>query len=521
MRVLLISPQTGLSFWTLPKALRLTGKKAFNPPLGLITVAALLPPEWPLQLVDLRVRNVTDDDWYWADMVMISGNLGHRPSMLELVGEAKKRGKPVTVGGVYPTALPEELLDAGVDFVVRGEGENTVPLLLEAFKGGKTGGIIENGEYPDLATSPVPRYDLLNRDHYHYALLQTSRGCPFKCEFCDIISIYGPKPRHKSPDQVIAELDSLYRLGWRGTIFVADDNFVGSKKHARAKLEKVTAWQKRMGEPFAFCTQASVDLGQDLELIDLMTAANFGDITVGVESPSEEVLAQTRKYQNIRNPLMESLANINKNGLPVLATFIMGFDGEKKGIGDRICAFVEEANLPVAMISTLWAFPRTALWDRLKSEGRLIETKHTGDDFIGGDFNFVPSRPESEIVEELVGVWDYLYEPSRFLGRAYRHFLAMRPTRRAIAINQGQSPPDTGKSAKTPLRESLRRMRAFAMLVWHHGIRSSHRRQFWNQFFGILRENPSRANQYFIILGYGLDLFTIREMLLKRYRSDG
>jgi len=520
MKALLINPDEGFCVFGLKETRRLMGRKASGPPLGLITAAALLPREWELRLVDVVVRKVTEEDWAWADIVMLSGNYLHRAGLLRLVREARARGKTVIVGGPYASSLPEEVQDAGAQFVVLGEGENTIPQLIEALRAGKSSGLFRNDQKPDMAISPVPRFDLLDRDQYQHGQIQTSRGCPFNCEFCDIITLYGRTPRHKSPAQVIAELDALYRLGWRGPLFVADDNFIGTKKHARETLLQMTDWQARHGEPFSFFTQASVNLGKDLELIDLMTAANFGTTFVGVESPDEEVLMRAGKKQNVRNPLAESLDTIVRNGLPVLASFVMGFDGETRGQGDRICAFVEQANIPVAVIGTLWALPNTDLWHRLKREGRLRENTSVPDDFIGGTFNFVPNRPEDEIVDEFIRVWDYLYEPSRFLSRAYRYLLSMRPTRKAANKEKKVVNPAVSKRDRQPLRNALSDLRAFSILIWQLGIRSSCRFQFWNQLVGMLRKNPSRIRQYIVFCAYGPDMFRIREMLLEKRRTD-
>jgi radical SAM superfamily enzyme YgiQ (UPF0313 family) len=520
MKALLINPLAGFCVFGLEESLRITGKKSGGPPLGLITAAALLPQSWDLRLVDVACRALTEKDWDWADMILLSGNYLHRTSLLKLVAEAKRRGKPVTVGGPYVSSVPEEVLDAGADFVVVGEGENTIPQFVDALKAGKRSGVFRNEDKPDMAASPIPRFDLLNSRHYQHGQIQTARGCPFNCEFCDIITLYGRVPRFKPPSQVISELESLYRLGWRGPIFVADDNFIGNKQHARDTLEQMIQWQESRGKPFSFFTQASVNLGQDRELIDLLTAARFGNIFVGVESPDQEVLTRAGKSQNVRHPLVESLDTINRNGLPVLASFVIGFDGETQGAGDRIAAFMEETSIPVALLGTLWALPNTALWHRLKQEGRLLELAAPGQDFIGGTFNFVPSRPESEIRADYARAWDLLYEPSRFLGRAYRYFLSMRPTRKALSKSGAASDRPVTAKARAPLRDVLLELRALIILCWRLGVRSNCKLTFWKQMVGMLRKNPSRLRQYIVTLGYGPDLFRVREMILAQRRAE-
>jgi radical SAM superfamily enzyme YgiQ (UPF0313 family) len=515
MRALLVCPEFPLSFWSFQKSCRLLGKKTVNPPLGLITVAALLPPEWEMRLADLNTRSLTEEDWQWADLVLISAMYIQRAGLLALVREAKRRGKTVVAGGPHPTSLPEAVLEAGCDFVVRGEGENTIPLLLEAMRHGKTG-IIENDEKPDLTTSPIPRFDLLQLDDYLAFSIQTSRGCPFDCEFCDVVNLFGRIPRYKTPKQVIAELSTLHRLGARGSVFICDDNFIGSKKQARALLQEIIAWSKSRGEPFKFLTQASVNLGQDLEMIDLMVAANFDKVFIGIESPDKNVLETSHKYHNIKDPLRESLRTLKQKGMEVIGSFIIGLDGEAPGAGGRICAFIEQTDIPVNMLGVLEAAPHTSLWHRLEREGRLRQD--VGDDL--GTFsalNYEPDRPEAEIMQEYVDAWDNLYELSRYLARAYRYYLAMRPARRGPAMGAGgprrrDHVPHQGMT----WRRKLSLVRSFFKILWWQGIRPPYRRQFWTQLLGMWRQNPTRVRQYFLTCVAGEDLFNLRKIVREK-----
>jgi len=481
----------------------------------LITVAALLPAEWELRLVDLNTRSLTEEDWQWADLVLISAMYIQRAGLLALVREAKRRGKTVVAGGPYPTSLPEAVLEAGCDFVVRGEGENTIPLLLEAIRYGKTG-IIENHEKPDLTTSPIPRFDLLRLKDYAAVTIQTSRGCPFDCEFCDVVHLFGRIPRYKTPKQVIAELETLHRLGARGSVFICDDNFIGSKKHAQALLQELTPWLRSRGEPFSFLTQASVNLGQDLEMIDLMTAANLDKVFIGIESPDENVLQTSHKYHNIKNPLVESLRNLKQNGMGVIGSFIIGLDGETEGAGERICAFMEQTAIPMAMLGVLQAAPHTSLWHRLEREGRL--RPDMGDDL--GTFsalNYEPDRPEAEIMQEYLDAWDYLYEPSRYLARAYRYYLAMRPARRPLATPaEGPAPKDGVFAHGMTWRRKLIELKAFFKIIWWQGVRTSYRRQFWTQMIGMWRHNPTRFIEYIVTCAMGEDLFDMRQVVREK-----
>ncbi len=303
---------------------------------------------------------------------MITGMIIQRQGILNLMREARERGKIIVVGGPYATSLSQEVMEAGADFLVRGECEHTMSHLLSKLELGRRGSIIETDQKPALTASPVPRFDLAVLGDYLTMGIQTSRGCPFDCEFCDIVSLYGRKPRYKDPAQVIAELEALYRLGWRGEVFISDDNFIGNLDQARAILTRLIPWMQDRGEPFSFWTQTSVNLGQHQEMIDLLTAANFGYVFLGVETPDPEILNRAHKYQNLKNPLGQSLAAINANGLSMIASFVIGFDGEKPGAGDRICEFVEELGLPVMMLNLLQPLPNTRLWERLKKEQRLL-----------------------------------------------------------------------------------------------------------------------------------------------------
>jgi radical SAM superfamily enzyme YgiQ (UPF0313 family) len=520
MRVLLINPEFPPSFWSMQDLCDLAGCKALMPPLGLITLAALLPGDWEMRLADLTTRQLRAGDWDWAEMVMLSGMIVQRDGLIHLIREAKQRQKTVVVGGPFATSVPQDILAAGADFLVRGEGETTIPLWLAAWRAGETRGVIEPDGRPDMTLSPVPRFDLLNLDDYNLLGIQTSRGCPFNCEFCDIVNLYGRKPRYKSPDQVLAELESIFNLGWKKGIFICDDNFIGNQTHARAILDQLIPWMKSHGEPFSFWTQVSANLGQNLPLVDLLTAANFSDVFIGVESPDEAVLIGNRKYQNLKNPVGQSLNNISTNGLGVVASFIMGFDQETTGAGDRICDFVERNNLPLVMLNLLQVLPNTALWDRLQRENRLTETPVSAD-MIDTSFNFVPTRPLAEIVDEYIRAVDYLYEPSKYLARAYRYILAMRPTRAAAATGTPQGRGNAKQKARLPLSHQLQDLAALLKLVWRQGIVADYRGQFWRQLVGVYRQNPSRLTKYLVKCGAGEDLFRIRESLLARASRSG
>ncbi|NEO98080.1 MAG: DUF4070 domain-containing protein [Symploca sp. SIO2E9] len=484
MRILLLYPLFPKSFWSFDQVLDLIGCKVTLPPLGLITVAAILPQNWEFRLIDRNIGFETEADWNWADLVIVSGMIVQKPDLLDLIRKAKRRGKLVAVGGPYVTSTPEEAQLAGVDFLILDEGEITLPLFVEAIERGETSGVFRaNGNKPDVTTTPIPRYDLLDLKSYSDMSIQFSRGCPFQCEFCDIIVLYGRKPRTKTPAQVLAELQILYDLGWRRNIFMVDDNFIGNKRNVKLLLRELAPWMAEHDYPFHFATEASVNLAEDSELLDLMIAANFTSVFLGIETPDTDSLALTQKFQNTRNSLLESVQKINQVGLRVMAGFIIGFDGEKSGAGDRIVDFVEATAIPQAMVSMLQALPTTALWYRLEKEGRLLETNQDANGMQGTLSNFIPTRPLEDIAREYVRCFWALYEPERYLARVYRHFLQMTPS--------------TKRKKKFKMLE-LVYIRALLIIVWRQGLKRKTRWQFWRQLFSIILKNPGVWQQYLV-----------------------
>lgn len=520
MRALLVNPASPYSFWSFDKICQMSGRRSLIPPLGLLTAAALFPASWELRLADLNARSITEADWDFADLVLFSGMLLQKQSLLDLIAEARRRGKTVVVGGPYVTSLPQEALDAGADVVVRGEGEEIIPELAADLEAGTQKTVYTAEGRPVMTGSPRPRFDLLRLDDYATMSIQTSRGCPHDCEFCDIVNLYGKVPRYKEPQQVLAELDELYRLGWRNEVFFCDDNFIGNKKHARRLLDALIPWMEEHGEPFGFWTQASVDLGQDQELMDQMTAANFSTVFVGVESPDEATLERSHKLQNVKNPLADSLRAINRNGLSIIASFIMGFDGEEAGAGDRIVDFVEDVGLPQAMVNLMQILPNTRLWERMEREGRLRPGDTCGDT-VGLPLNFEPSRSTEELLREYRRTWRRLYDPAAYMGRLERFYTAMRPTRSALGKGQQGSltfesteavrpagdrrtlhaaPGYTGFQRKNPLRHFYYDAKSLALLTWTYGVRSPARGAYWRAVLSIWRKNRSRL----VLLFYGM-----------------
>jgi len=311
MKALLLYPEFPQSFWSYDRFMEIAGLKATIPPLGIITVAALLPQNWEIRFYDRNVNPETEADWEWCELVILSAMLVQKPDFQALIQKAVQLGKKVAVGGPYPTSVPQDALDSGANYLILDEGELTVPLFLEAIAQGQSQGIFRSGDKPDVTLSPIPRFDLLQRDDYLMMAVQFSRGCPFNCEFCDIISLYGRKPRTKEPSQTLAELQTLYDLGWRGSLFIVDDNFIGNQRNVKRFLRDLIPWMKQHDYPFTFITEASVNLAEDDELLSLMAEAGFYSVFLGIETPDQDSLQVTRKLQNTRNPLVEACRKIN------------------------------------------------------------------------------------------------------------------------------------------------------------------------------------------------------------------
>jgi radical SAM superfamily enzyme YgiQ (UPF0313 family) len=491
MRALLLYPKFPKSFWSFEKALALTDRKAMLPPLGLITVAALLPKDWEFRLKDRNIEEIEEKDWQWADLILVSGMIAQKSDFLALIQQAKQHGKLTAVGGPYPTALPEEAVAAGADFLVLDEGEMTIPPFLEALQKGETRGTFRSDVKPDITQTPIPRYELLDMNAYNEMAVQFSRGCPYNCEFCDIIVLYGRRPRTKIPDQMLAELSRLYELGWRRSIFLVDDNFIGNKKNVKEFLRALKPWLANHGYPFSFGTEASVDLAKDKELMELMTDCQFGSVFLGIETPDAASLNQIGKYQNIRDSLEDAIAAISTSGIRVMAGFIIGFDNEAAGAGQRIVDFVNRTAIPVAFFSMLQALPHTALWNRLKAEGRL-KTK-SADCNQTTLMNFIPTRPMSEIALEYVnGFWE-LYDPKTFLNRVYRHYLM---------LGQAACHGKAARKIKTD-GDKIQQwvmLKGLGLILLKHGIIGNTRFVFWRYLYEIWKKNPGGIGSFLTLL---------------------
>lgn len=369
--ILLVYPRVPKNtYWSFGYSLAIIGKKSAMPPLGLITLASLFPDRCRLKLVDMNVTVLSEADLLWADAVMVSAMIVQKQSFHTVVAACNRLRRPVVAGGPYPSACPEEM--AGVDHVVPGEVEENFAAFFSAFERGTAPRIADRAKHPDLKQSPLPRFDLLDLGAYTSMAIQYSRGCPFHCEFCDIWQMYGNRPRVKPADRVLGELDALHRLGWRGAVFVVDDNFIGNRKSVKSDLlPSLIQWQQAHERPFQFFTEASIDLAGDNELMDTMVAAGFNEVFIGIETPSAAALKETGKHQNLKMDLLTAVEHIQHSGMEVTAGFILGFDADGADIFDRQIAFIQRAAIPKAMVGILNALPGTALYHRLRSQGRL------------------------------------------------------------------------------------------------------------------------------------------------------
>ena len=489
MRVILIYPRFPKTFWSFDRAVELMGHQVLLPPLGLITVAALLPQHWEFQLVDCNVREVSQAEWEWADLAILSAMIVQKKDLARQINLAKEHKCRVAVGGPFATSTPEAEELNMVDYLVLDEGEITLPMLVKALsRGDTTGTFTADGEKPDLSDSPIPRFDLLERNAYAMMAVQFSRGCPFQCEFCDIIVLYGRKPRTKTPLQLIGELEALNKLSWRGDVFLVDDNFIGNKRSVKLLLGELATWQKRHSYPFSFTTEASIDLANDEELMNQMVDSGFNRVFLGIETPDTTSLTGAGKHQNTRTPLLEAVDTITGKGLLVMAGFILGFDGERSGAGQRIVDFVNQSSIPVAMLGILQALPKTALWNRLETEKRLIKLDTKFEAGIQTNLlNFRPSRPMEEIAVEFIEAFDHLYEPSNYLKRIYEYSTILGSKKNKL------------KTSFKGVLASLNRPAAIAgvlTLCWNQGVQRKSRWLFWQYLIRTIVKHPQVLDQY-------------------------
>jgi radical SAM superfamily enzyme YgiQ (UPF0313 family) len=407
---LLVYPEFATSFWSFKFALQYLGKKSSMPPLGLLTLASMFPHDYNLRLVDMNVRPLTDDDLHWADLVCTSTMIVQRQSLEHVIVRARRAGKPVVAGGPHPTSYREDIAD--VDYFLLGEVEDTFPRFLRDLEHGTATHLYVPREKPAITQTPLPRYDLITMQAYGSMLLQFSRGCPFDCEFCDITKLYGRVPRTKTPEQMLAECTLLYDLGWRGALFLVDDNFIGNRREALRLLRALIPWQRDRHYPFTLCTEASMNLVEYDELMEAMIQAGFTSVFVGVETPTAAALLATKKPQNVRKDDPEyplhAVHTLQAKGFEVMGGFILGLDGDTPEVFDAHIQFIQDAAIPMAMEGLLTVLKGTDLYYRLEREGRL-RGESTGDN-LAMQLNFLAEMPEAVLKAGYTRVLNTIYD---------------------------------------------------------------------------------------------------------------
>ena len=492
MNALLIFPEFPDTFWSFKHALKFLGKRAAQPPLGLMTVAALLPSSWKKRLVDTNVQRLRDHDLAWADVVLLSGMHIQSESLVRIVERCKARGLRTVVGGPIASSLPKSELKA--DCVVIGEAESLIAGLALDLERGTVKPVYQATERPEMTASPLPDLSLIKMRRYSTMTVQYSRGCPFNCEFCDIIAIYGRRPRTKAVAQVLAELDQLRVAGWREAVFIVDDNFIGNKARAKELLKALAEWRSQYGTNFDFITEASLNLADDPELMQMMKDAGFISVFLGIETPDESGLIASNKLQNTRRSLLESVATIQSYGMQVMGGFILGFDTDHEDIFDRMVEFIQKSGIPIAMVGLLQAMPGTQLFRRLRQEGRIVDAG--GGDNTCDRLNFLPRMDSARLVEGYRSVLKRIYSSEAYYERVKLYLTRTHPQRM-----QGRQRWLTPGNA-----------RAFVISIMRQGVFGRQRRSYWKFLAAVATRyrHCIDAAMTLAVMGYHFQVMTER-----------
>jgi radical SAM superfamily enzyme YgiQ (UPF0313 family) len=471
LKILLVYPRYPDTFWSFRHALKFLFKKATFPPLGLVTIASMLPKEWEKRLVDMNTNNLSDKDIKWADYVFISAMVAQDSSEREVVDRCKKYGTKIVGGGPVFSIGYEEFGHADVDHLVSNEAEDLLPLLVEDLKNGCAKHSYASDEWPDIKKTPVPQWSLINMRKYQAMSVQYSRGCPFNCEFCDIVIMNGHVPRTKTSAQITAELDALYDAGWRSSVFFVDDNFIGNKRKLKSEiLPAIIKWTEEKNHPFAFFTEASINLADDEELMNLMARAGFDTVFVGIESPNEESLQECNKLPNKGRDLLASIKKIQNHGMQVQGGFIIGFDSDPMSIFKSQIDFIQKSGIVTAMVGVLMAPPGTRLYKRMKEENRLL-SGGSGDN-TDGSTNFIPKMGLEALTRGYKHVVDTIYAPKPYYDRIITFLKEYRP------------------SAKKRFKFSFRHLIALTRSTWALGVMEKGRLHYWRLVIWTLLKKP-------------------------------
>jgi radical SAM superfamily enzyme YgiQ (UPF0313 family) len=467
MKALLIYPEFPDTFWSFKHALKFIRKQASLPPLGLLTVAGMLPSEWKKRLVDLNVRNLTEQDLAWADMALVSAMVVQRDSAKQIIARCKAAGLKVVTGGPLFTAEYDQFPE--VDHFILNEAELTLPPFLKDLEAGHAKRLYTSDEFPEIEQTPVPLWELLDIKRYATMAIQYSRGCPFDCEFCNITALFGHRPRVKTAEQIIRELDALYQLGWHSGIFFVDDNFIGNKRHLKENLlPALIEWRKdKIG--VSFNTEVSINLADDEELMNLMTLAGFNMVFIGVETPDDESLVECNKKQNRHRDLVADIKRIQRNGMQVQGGFIIGFDSDTPSIFQKQIDFIQKSGIVTAMVGLLQAPIGTRLYERLKGEGRLLSA-FSGHN-VDGSTNIIPKMNLDVLQKGYKTVVNYLYAPKNYYARV-KTFLKEY------------------KAPKIKVEFDFEYILAFFRSIIQLGIIDKERWHYWKLFFWTLFRRP-------------------------------
>ncbi len=498
MKILLVYPHYPDTFWSFKHALRLSRKKALNTPLGPLTVAAMLPPEWEKRFIDLNVKKLKDKDIKWADYVFISAMVVQQKSAMEVAQRCKKLNTRVVAGGpLFTTGY--EIIDCGdIDHVIRNEAEITLPLFLEDLKNGCPKHLYQTGERADVTKTPVPMYSLAEIDKYSQVTIQYCRGCPYDCEFCDIIVMDGQKPRTKTTKQMLAELEAIYRLGYRGTVFIVDDNFIGNKRKLKSELLPAMAkWQRDKGHPFKFLTEASINMADDEELCQMMSDVGFTRVFVGIETPNEESLAECNKFKNQKRNLVADVKKLQNYGFEVMGGFILGFDSDPVTIFEKQINFIQKSGIVTAMVGLLMAPPETKLWRRLEKENRLLPGS-TGDN-TDGSTNIITKMRLDVLINGYKQVLHEIYSPKQYYERIHTFLKEYRPNEK---IRQG-------------FKLHLSKLRSLFEVTIFLGIKDKARLHYWKMVFATLRKYPRNIGIALTLAAQGLHFRKVYEKVRK------
>lgn len=489
--ILLVYPEYLKTFWSFEQAMKIMGRKAAYPPLGLLTIASMLPGHFNKKLIDTNTEKLKNSDIAWADYVFISGMMVQKESALKIINRVKQANKPIIAGGPLFTTGGKEF--PMVDHLFLGEAEHTINDLIKDIEQNKVKKIYKAEGFPDITGTPVPDWKLINIFNYYAMSLQYSRGCPFNCEFCDIVVINGRTPRTKTKEQVIAELDTLYNIGWRGELFFVDDNLIGNKyKLKKEILPAVIQWQKTKRYPFIFNTQASIDLSDDKKLMNLMADAGFTKVFIGIETPEEKSLEECSKYHNKNRDLVASVKKLQNFGLEVQGGFIVGFDSDTSAIFQKQIDFIQKSGVVTAMVGLLTALPQTKLYERLSDANRILK-ESSGNTTFFSTLNFKPKMDVKILFSGYKRILDTIYDPKDYYERVKTFIREFKPPKQKV------------------FRINIKKLQLRALFgtLWLAGIKSSGRKYFWSLILWVSIKYPTLLPY---AIGYSLTGIHLRSL---------